>query len=165
MEERRLSLTYRNSFPDELDEFQQLDALPPFNELKLVLKSSEVVTAHSIFVSELKDDVYLFSINSDGNIAVRVLISPNFSIKCFKYNAPINVRDLLGYQPTLKTWSQLNEVILRCKNSSTSVEEELIGSQKSLKSILQLEGLEIYDPTINFLLGQLKLALTKPQCR
>lgn len=165
MEERRLSLTYRNSFPDELDEFHQLDALPPFNEFKSVVKSSEVVAAHSIFVSELKDDLYLFSINSDGNIAVRILMSPNFSIKCFKYNAAINIRDLLGYQPTLKTWSQLNEVIVRCKNGCTSIEDELIGSQKSFKRILQLEGLEIYDPTIHFLLGQLKLALTKPQCR
>lgn len=157
VESRGLSLTQRASLPDELEEFQARDQIPGvwsefLNHHSLV----ELMKTHKMFSKVLDSSIMLFSVDDFDEISVRVKIASNMTVKSFKCHTKIKIRDLLGFQPTLKSWSQLDAIISRTKNEELSISREIFAMTSSLRKKMEEIGCQISDQ-IYFLLDQLDL--------
>ncbi len=156
--------TNRNAIPDELTEFQNQDLLSSWPDFLSTLKDSDIIVQNSLILTKSNENICLCALNTHGDICLRITISPNFTVSCFKYHTKVCVRDLLGFQQTLKSWSQLMEIINRCKNATISLENEITGFTQSLMQTLE-EGVTIYDPMTKFLLSQIQLLSCSPTQR
>ncbi|PAA89771.1 hypothetical protein BOX15_Mlig002392g1, partial [Macrostomum lignano] len=142
---------------DEMDAFQLLDFLPAWESFRAEVKNSDVVSRHALNTAILNEDVYLFTLDKDGDLSVRIFVSPNFLIRAFKLHTPISVRDLLGFQPTLKRWSQLDAVVVRCKNSDANPQREVEAFVSRISDDIDSDS--DLDPSLQFLIRQLSLTL------
>lgn len=117
---------------------------------------------HSLFVSSCNEEVYLFGLDSKGEIKIRVFIAPNFAIRGFHYHSPVPLRDLLGFQPTLKYSSQLDAIIVRCNNFKVSLQHDLSAMSSSLSQVLDQDNFVVTDPTVQFVLSQIEQITASP---
>ncbi|PAA55607.1 hypothetical protein BOX15_Mlig002392g6 [Macrostomum lignano] len=140
-----------------MDAFQLLDFLPAWESFRAEVKNSDVVSRHALNTAILNEDVYLFTLDKDGDLSVRIFVSPNFLIRAFKLHTPISVRDLLGFQPTLKRWSQLDAVVVWCKNSDANPQREVEAFVSRISDDIDSDS--DLDPSLQFLIRQLSLTL------
>lgn len=152
---RGLSLVTRNSVPDELETFRERDLLPTWSSFCQEAATSESLTRHSVLTAKLGDDLYLFALNALGEISLRIFVHPDFTLKCFRSQTPVAIRDLLGFGQTLKTWSQLDAVVVRCKNAELNLAAELSYGISTLMDILANMDDSTETSSIKFLLHQL----------
>lgn len=131
----------------------------------MALKDSDVVLSHGLSVFSVNESLHVIGLDSSGEISIRIIIQSNFAVSARKYHTCVPVRDLLGFQPTLKFWSQVGEIVLRCKYAPVSVVSEIEGSFSTLTSRLNSEGLIINDGRLQFLVSQIQLAMENSSSR
>lgn len=147
--------------PDELEEFRCIDSIPPWPEFQTAVREA----FKEMCVCLIGDNLCLHQLDQSGDVYIKINISPSFTLECSKYHSPVNVRDILGFQQNLKYWSQLNEVIVRCRNATVSVKHEITHSVQSLMNIFNAECIDSLDSTSKFLMNQLLMSQTAPTKR
>ena len=161
---RRILLTDRGACKDELDEFLVKDRIPAWNEFKVQLKASKIVTEHDFIVLQTPD-ILLVHIDATGEVDMKIKIDDRFAVSSFKWHTPVSVRDLLGFQQNLKYWSQLEAIIVRVKTSPICPFDELSAYSALLRRILSTETEDGLDDHTEFLLEQIDLRHAKPNTR
>lgn len=119
-----MSLENRNSIPDEMNKFLMEDSISNWEHFQSELGNSYAISRHGLLHRNNDEDSELFSI-IQGKIVLSVVIKKNFSVQLMRYNTPINVRNLLGYQCKLERWSQLEAVVNYGLNEKTNSKHEL----------------------------------------
>jgi len=161
VEERRISLTQRNEhLIDEQDRFEDADRIRSFVDFKneVILKLSPL----NLIVSLTNEAVKIFQLNNEDEINFVVNVHSSLSIEANKLNTKIKIIDLLGFNKKLSRWSQLNEVLNRCKNFELEPQEKI---KYYVEKIASVNDVRADDFKLDFLLEQLELFFKSPNGR
>ena len=115
VKKRKISFEERSAFPDELSEFNDLDNISPSFD---IFGADCANRFPLLSVSSLPEKVTIFDITRDvpPSVVYSVTIFPLFKVEAFHGSSPIGIKDIMGFPYTLCRWSQLEEIINRCRN-------------------------------------------------
>ena len=111
---RNISLTDRNAEKDQMDQFNKEDLILSWANFCEHLESKDYILLNQVHLKRTEEQVIIFTMNIKcNNRDLKIVISDTFLIEAYKFGSKLCVRNLLGFQPTLKRWSQLQNISIR----------------------------------------------------
>ena len=127
MEKRGICAEKRNAIPDEKEMFDQMDLLPIWSEFVPMIRESDIVKNNGLCVAfePSNNFINLIQYNDDDDIIFSIRIYSDFSTKAIRSNTKIDINHLNGIAQRVNRWSQIEEIINRCKHQKVKLQDEI----------------------------------------